>query len=69
MSYNDEFGYHEVIHTIHVILSMWDDHILSHGVVEEDTELTELADRISSMMGDFYQLVSNKSDEKYNKRG
>ena len=67
MAYNDQFGYHEVIHTSHVMVCIWEDHILGHGVVEEDTELTELADRISSMMADFYQLVSNKSDEKFNK--
>jgi hypothetical protein len=32
--YNDKFGYHEVIHTTHVIFCMWDDHILGHGVVD-----------------------------------
>lgn len=68
MAYNDEFGYHEVIHTTHVILSMWETHILGHGVVAlDEQELQEFAEQISSLMGEFYQKVSNISDNKFNK--
>lgn len=70
MAYNDQFGYHEVIHTTHVMLSMWEDHILGHGVVDVDEpELKDLGEKISSLMSEFYQEVSNKSDEKFNKWG
>lgn len=66
MAYNDEFGYHELIHTAHIFCSAWDVHILGHGVVDlDEPELKELANRISDLMGDFYQLVSLKSDEKF----
>lgn len=68
MAYNDQFGYHEVIHTAHVILSMWEEHILGHGVVDiDEPELKELGEKISSLMSEFYQEISNKSDEKFNK--
>lgn len=68
MAYNDEFGYHEVIHTTHVMICMWDAQILGHGVVDiDEPDLKAKAEKISELMADFYQLVSNKSDEKFNK--
>jgi hypothetical protein len=70
MAYNDEFGYHEVIHTAHIMAVDWETHILGHGVVNQDEpELQELAEKIGSLIGDFYQMVCNKSDEKFNKWG
>jgi len=68
--YNDKFGYHEVIHTTHVIFCMWDDHILGHGVVDlDEPELKAKAEKISELMAEFYQEISNKSDEIFNERG
>lgn len=66
MTYNDEFGYHEVIHTAHVFACTWDNHILGHGVVDVDEpELKKLANKICELMNDFYNLASLKSDEKF----
>lgn len=68
MAYNDEFGYHEVIHTTHVILTMWETHILGHGVIAlDEKELGDLGEQISDLIGEFYQKVSNISDDKFNK--
>lgn len=68
MAYNDKFGYHEVIHTAHIFASMWYEHVLMHGLVDlEEPELKELGEEISKKIWDFYQLVSNKSDDKFNK--
>lgn len=63
MSYN-EFGYHEVLHTAHIMTCNWEDHIIGHGAVDEDPVLHEEAERIGKKIAEFYQLVARRIDEK-----
>jgi hypothetical protein len=68
MAYNDEFGYHEVIHTAHIMITSWEDHIMGHGVVDiDEPKLKELGEKIETLMNEFYQEVCNASDDKFNK--
>lgn len=67
MAVDDEFGYHEVLHTAHIMTCMWSDHIIDHGAVCLDSELREEADRIGSEIANFYQKVAIISDRKFDK--
>lgn len=62
MAATDKFGYHEVLHTAHIMSSMWDKHILEHLAVDSNPELKAAAELISDKIGDFYQLVGAQSD-------
>jgi hypothetical protein len=65
MASNDKFGYHELLHTAHIMACMWEDHILGHGAIADDAKLLDEALRISLDLGSFYQKVAAVSDEKF----
>lgn len=57
----NEFSRHEVLHTAHIIESMWCDFVLEHEAVAADPELQEEAVRIAEAIAAFYQSVGGKS--------
>jgi len=65
MAHDDKFGYHEVLHTAHVLMDTWERHIAGHGLMESEPELKAQAEFIGSMMADFYQLVCSASDSMF----
>lgn len=62
MAPTDKFGYHEVLHTAHIMSCMWDKHILEHLAVDSNPELKAAAEFISDKIGEFYQMVGRQSD-------
>lgn len=62
---NDKFGYHELLHTAHIMASSWEDHIVNHAATDDDPELKEEAHRIMDLLGDFYQLVARVIDKHF----
>lgn len=57
----DEFAKHEVLHTAHIIESMWCDFVLEHEAVAADPDLKAEAVRIAEAIAAFYQAVGGKS--------
>lgn len=57
---SDEFAKHEVLHTAHIIESMWCDFVLEHPTVAADPELQEEAARIAEAIAGFYQAVGGR---------
>jgi len=53
----DKYGKHEVLHTSHIIAQMRHDFIVKHGFVENNSQLTQKADKIALEIGEFYQGV------------
>lgn len=62
MAANDAFGQHEVLDRTHVVASMFEEFVLSHGWVQTTPELLAEAEKISDALGDFYQQVGRASD-------
>jgi hypothetical protein len=50
-----EFHKHEVVHTSHIIVSMFNDFIAEHPYVSQNKELSIKADVILDMLVNFYQ--------------
>lgn len=69
MAFNDKFGYHEVLHTAHIMACNWQDHVVNHGLMETEPDLAAEASRILAEMGNFYQLVAQASDRKFTEEG
>lgn len=65
MPVDDKFGYHELLHTAHIMTCMWSDHIEGHGALETDPELKAEADRIGQEVASFYGKVAVASDRKF----
>jgi hypothetical protein len=51
---------HEVLHTAHIMASMFDDFIVRHAATQADSEVKAAADKISESLGDFYQLCGQR---------
>jgi len=49
--------YHEVLHTAHIVSSMFDQFIREHPATQQSPALREAADSLSSALADFYQLA------------
>lgn len=62
MAAHDAFARHEVLHTSHLMVLMFEEFIASHPVVEADPRLKESAQAILDQLGDFYQLCGEISD-------
>jgi hypothetical protein len=60
MAHNDEFGYHELLHTAHIVACMWEDHIEGHGIMNDDEVLRFEAERIGKEVASFYQFVGRR---------
>ena len=67
MAFDDEFGYHEALDRTHVLVSMLDDHILTHPVISGDPEMSAQAEKAEKELGELYQLISKKSDQKFHR--
>jgi len=65
MSVDDKFGYHELLHTAHIMACMWEEHISGHGLLANDPDLRKEAERIGTIVGSFYQTVAIASDRKF----
>lgn len=61
----DEFGYHEVVHTAHIMNCNWEEFINSHPVVQENPELLAQSEMIGDMLMNFYQKVAIRSFIKF----
>lgn len=57
---SDEFAKHEVLHTAHIIESMWCDFVLEHPATVADPDLRAEAVRIAEAIGAFYVAVGGK---------
>lgn len=62
MAADDPFARHEVLHTSHIMVLMFEEFIASHPVVEADPMLNARAQDILSQLADFYQLCGQVSD-------
>lgn len=65
MAFDDKFGYHEVLHTAHIMTCNWGDHIEGHGVVDKDPALKAEAERIGAEIAGFYQTVARAIDARF----
>jgi hypothetical protein len=59
----DDGHYLEVLHTAHVLTSVFDDHILTHPAVMQDQDFTEKANKAFDALWDFYQVCGVKRHE------
>lgn len=62
-SKNTEFDYHEVLDRAHILLSIWENHINEHQIVQCNDELKKKSEEIINLIGDFYQLVANVEEK------
>lgn len=65
MAYDDKFGYHELLHTAHIMTCNWDDFIIGHGLMDTDAELSREAERLGREIANFYQKVGCSIDIKF----
>lgn len=59
---NSPFGIHEALHTAHVMLDSFFDHVREHPAVSERPEIAALADRAIAAMMDVYQALGDLDD-------
>lgn len=60
MAQTDEFGKHEVLDRVHIIRDMFEQFVAEHDAVQADDELNIHVMRISTLLGDLYQLCGRK---------
>lgn len=65
MSDFDPYSYHEVIDRTHVVISIIEDHIRSHPIVERNSKFLALAEGAQDMLAELYQKVSIEDDNKH----
>lgn len=51
------FGIHEALHTAHVLIASYSDHVCDHPAVTERPEIAALADKAIEAMMDVYQAL------------
>lgn len=59
---NCPFGIHEALHTAHVMLDSFSDHVRDHPAVSERPEIAALADAAIETMMEVYQALGRISD-------
>lgn len=59
---NSPFGIHEALHTAHVMLDSFHEHVREHPAVNLRPEIAELADKAIAAMMDVYQALGEVSD-------
>lgn len=64
MSAKDEFSFHEALHTAHVLICAWSDHVTDHPAVKGNKKLREAAENAERAMADVYQIIGA---EKYSR--
>lgn len=55
-----DFYLHEALHTVHVLICTWGEHVLESKAVTDDPELTKLAEEASTAMAKVYQAIGAK---------
>ncbi len=65
MSALDEFGHHEVAHTIAVFQGMWEHWINEHPAVKNNVLITAKAESVSKCLGNFYQDFNQYYDKQF----
>jgi hypothetical protein len=58
-SYNDGYT-HEALHTTHVLLCTFDDHVLETRCADEFPDVKAAADKAHQALFDLYQLIGMK---------
>lgn len=53
----DAFHAHEALHTAHVLMDCYGDHVADHPYVQANPELAGLAERAIEAMMDVYQAI------------
>ena len=56
------FARHEVLHVVHVISGLFDEHVIRHPYVGSNPEIRAKASAIGIALGDLYQLLGSKVD-------
>lgn len=59
----DAFHAHEALHTSHVLIDTWSDHVHDHPYVQANAELTKLASDAMDVMMRLYQAIGAKTDK------
>lgn len=59
--YNDGYT-HEALHTTHVLMSTFDDHVLQTRCADEFPDVKAAADKAHQALFDLYQLIGAKMD-------
>lgn len=57
----DQFHQHEVLHSAHIVSSMFENFVLAHPYTQSDPAIRAAADRIGTALAEFYQLVGQKN--------
>jgi hypothetical protein len=58
-AYNDGYT-HEVLHTAHVLMDTWDQHVIDTRCADEFPDVKRAGEAVAKAMYDFYQLVGEK---------
>lgn len=53
----DAFHQHEALHTSHVLMSTWAEHIVDHSYIQTHPELLLLAEKAHGAMMEVYQAI------------
>jgi hypothetical protein len=59
---NDPFGIHEALHTSHVLMDSYGDHVCDHPAVTERPDIADLADKAMHAMMEVYQAIGRLDD-------
>ena len=57
----DKFHQHEVLHTAHIVTSLFEEYVVEHSYTQSDPEMLAAAEKISAALADFYELVGQKN--------
>jgi hypothetical protein len=60
--YNDGYT-HEALHTTHVLLCTFDDHVLETRCADQFPDVKAAADKAHQAMFDLYQLIGTKFED------
>ena len=58
----DAFHQHEVLHTAHMICSMFEEFVVEYQFTQSDPRLKAAADKLGRQLADFHQLTGNIID-------
>lgn len=56
----DDFHYHEVVHTIHLIMGLIDESLIQHPVLKIEKEARKNVEKATDYLFDAYQDIAKK---------
>lgn len=56
----DDFHYHEVVHTIHLLMSLIDDSLIQHPVLKIEKEARKNVEKATDYLFEAYQTIAKK---------